>query len=126
VAQASTVIILGDGAAWVWENCPNVLSPSGANPGLLSRQPTCGALAKAVYADAGTANNWAISLQSLLYDSELDTLLAEVHALTGATPSEPLKGTGLLGAQPDPHGLPQVSTGRLVHRLRVVEAGCKR
>jgi hypothetical protein len=85
------------------------------------------ALAKAVYADAGTANNWAIRWQSLLYDSELDTLLAEVHAVTGATPAEATQG--------ELDYLERNRTRMDYRRYRregwfigsgVVEAGCKR
>lgn len=45
-------------------------------------------LAKAIYLEAGTAQNWTLRWQSLLYDSELDVLLAEARAAADPTPTE--------------------------------------
>ena len=48
-------------------------------------------MAKAVYADPGTASNWAIRWQSLLYDSELDILLSEARAVEATTLPETVR-----------------------------------
>lgn len=88
MAQASAVIYLGDGAAWVWEIARTCFPQAVQILDYFHASQHVAALAKAVYADPGTASNWAIRWQSLLYDSELDTLLAEVRAATGTTPSE--------------------------------------
>lgn len=92
MAQASTVIYLGDGAAWVWEIARTCFPQAVPILDYFHASQHVVALAKALYADPGTANNWAIRWQSLLYDSELDTLLAEVRAVTGPTPSEAAQG----------------------------------
>jgi len=127
VAQASTVIYLGDGAAWVWEIARTCFPQAVQILDYYHASQHVVALAKAVYADAVTANNWAIRWQSLLYDSELDTLLTEVHAVTGATPSE--------AAQGELDYLQHNRTRMDYRRYRqegwfigsgVVEAGCKR
>jgi hypothetical protein len=88
MAHSKVVIYLGDGAAWVWEiartcfpQAVQVLDYYHASEHVVS-------LAKAVYNEPGVANNWAIRWQALLYDSELDVLLADVHAVVGASPSE--------------------------------------
>jgi hypothetical protein len=127
LARAQTVIYLGDGAAWVWEiartcfpQAVQILDYYHASEHVVS-------LAKAVYIGAGTANNWAIRWQSLLYDSELDVLLADVRAVTGATPAEPV--------QKELDYLERNRTRMDYRRYRqegwfigsgVVEAGCKR
>jgi hypothetical protein len=92
MAQAAKVIYLGDGAAWVWEIARTCFPQAVQILDYYHASEHVVALAKAVYADAGTANNWAIRWQSLLYDSELDILLAEARQITGATPSEPVQG----------------------------------
>ena len=92
MAQASTVIYLGDGAAWVWEIARTCFPQALQILDYFHASQHVAALAKAVYADPGTANNWAIRWQSLLYDSQLDSLLAEVRTATGPTPSEAAQG----------------------------------
>ena len=92
MAQASTVIFLGDGAAWVWEIARTCFPQAVQILDYFHASQHVVALAKALYADPGTANNWAIRWQSLLYDSQLDTLLAEVRLVTGPTPSEAAQG----------------------------------
>ena len=92
MAQADVVIYLGDGAAWVWETARTCFPQAVQVLDYYHASEHVVALAKAVYTDAGTANNWAIRWQSLLYDSELDILLAEVRAVTGTTPPEPVQG----------------------------------
>jgi len=92
MAEASTVIYLGDGAAWVWEIARTCFPHAVQILDYFHASQHVVALAKAVYADPGTANNWAIRWQSLLYDSELDSLLAEVRTATGARPSEAAQG----------------------------------
>lgn len=92
MAEASTVIYLGDGAAWVWETARTCFPQAVQILDYFHASQHVVALAKAVYADPGTANNWAIRWQSLLYDSELDTLLAEVRTAAGPRPSEAAQG----------------------------------
>lgn len=92
MAEANTVICLGDGAAWVWEIARTCFPQAVQILDYFHASQHVIALAKAVYADPGTANNWAIRWQSLLYDSELDELLAEVRTITGPTPSETAQG----------------------------------
>jgi hypothetical protein len=91
MAQAAKVIYLGDGAAWVWEIARTCFPQAVQILDYYHASEHVVALAKAVYADAGTANNWAIRWQSLIYDSELDTVLAEVSQITGVRPAEPIQ-----------------------------------
>ena len=91
MAQASHVIYLGDGAAWVWEIARTCFPQATQILDYYHASEHVANLAKAVYVDAGTAQNWAIRWQSLLYDSELDLLLAEVRAIAGAMDSEEVK-----------------------------------
>lgn len=45
-------------------------------------------MVRAIYEDAGCAQNWAIRWRSLIYESQLDELLAEARTAAGPTPSE--------------------------------------
>lgn len=92
LAEASTAIYLGDGAVWVWEIARTCFPQAVQILDYFHASQHVVALAKAVYADPGTANNWAIRWLSLLYDSELDTLLAEVCTATRPAPSEAAQG----------------------------------
>jgi hypothetical protein len=127
MAEANTVICLGDGAAWVWEIARTCFPQAVQILDYFHASQHVVALAKAAYWDPGTANNWAIRWQSLLYDSELDTLLAEVRTVTGPTPSQ--------AAQGEIDYLERNRTRMDYQRYRkqgwfigsgVVEAGCKR
>lgn len=127
MAQARTVIYLGDGAAWVWEIARTCFPQAVPILDYFHASQHVVALAKAVYADPGTANNWAIRWQSLLYDSQLDTLLAEARLASGAPLSEL--------AQAELDYLERNRTRMDYSRYRqegwfigsgVVEAGCKR
>jgi len=127
LAEASTVIYLGDGAAWVWEIARTCFPQAVQILDYFHASQHVVALAKAVYSDPGTASNWAIRWQSLLYDSELDELLAEVRTVTGPTPPE--------AAQTEMDYLERNRTRMDYQRYRqegwfigsgVVEAGCKR
>jgi hypothetical protein len=127
MAEAGTVIYLGDGAAWVWEIARTCFPQAVPILDYFHASQHVVALAKAAYADPGTANNWAMHWQSLLYDSELDALLAEVRTVTGPTPSE--------AAQAEMDYLERNRTRMDYQRYRqegwfigsgVVEAGCKR
>jgi hypothetical protein len=127
IAEASTVIYLGDGAAWVWEIARTCFPQAVQILDYFHASQHVVALAKAAYADLGTANNWAIRWQSLLYDSELDRLLAEVRLVTGPTPSEAAQG------QMDYLERNRSRMDYLRYRQQgwfigsgVVEAGCKR
>ena len=92
MTEAGRVIYLGDGAAWVWEIARTCFPQAVQILDYFHASQHVVALAKATYADPGTANNWALRWQSLLYDSELDTLLAEVRTATEPTPSEVAQG----------------------------------
>jgi hypothetical protein len=127
LAEASTVIYLGDGAAWVWEIARTCFPRAVQILDYFHASQHVVALAKTAYADPGTASNWAIRWQSLLYDSELDTLLAEARAAAGPTPSE--------AAQREIDYLERNRSRLDYQRYRqqgwfigsgVVEAGCKR
>jgi hypothetical protein len=127
MVEAGTVIYLGDGAAWVWEIARTCFPQAVQILDYFHASQHVVALAKAAYVDPGTANNWAIRWQSLLYDSELDTLLAEVRMATGPTPSE--------AAQGEVDYLERNRSRMDYQRYRregwfigsgVVEAGCKR
>jgi hypothetical protein len=127
IAQAGTVLFLGDGAAWVWEIARTCFPQAVQILDYFHASQHVAALAKAVYDEPGTATNWAIRWQSLLYDSELDTLLAEVSTATGSTPSE--------AAQAELDYLERNRSRMDYRRYRqegwfigsgVVEAGCKR
>jgi hypothetical protein len=127
VASAQRVIFLGDGAAWVWEiartcfpQAVQILDYYHASEHLMD-------LARALYDDPGCARNWALRWQSLIYDSQLDDVFADVRALTGPTPAEAVQ-----------HELDYLERNRARLDYRhyreqgwfigsgVVEAGCKR
>ncbi len=127
MAQAAKVIYLGDGAAWVWEIARTCFPQAEQILDYYHASEHVVTLAKAVYADPGSANNWAIRWQSLLYESQLDIVSAEVHQITGPTPPEPVQ------AELD---YLERNRGRMDYRRYrqqgwfigsgVVEAGCKR
>ena len=127
MAESKTVIYLGDGAAWVWEIARTCFPKAVQILDYFHASQHVVALAKAAYSDPGTANNWAIRWQSLLYDSELDTLLAEARTATGPAPSE------LAQAEIDYLQRNRTRMDYLRYRHHgwfigsgVVEAGCKR
>jgi hypothetical protein len=80
LAQARQAIFLGDGAAWVWEIARTCFPQAAQILDYYHASEHVVSLAKAVYADPGTAGNWALRWQSLLYESQLDVLLAEARA----------------------------------------------
>lgn len=88
IAQAQRVIFLGDGAAWVWELARTCFPQAVLILDYYHASQHVVALARAIYDDAGSAQNWAIRWQSLIYDSELDVLLAEARAAADLTPTE--------------------------------------
>ena len=86
--QAGQGIFLGDGAAWVWEIARTCFPQAVPILDYYHASEHVVALAKAVYLDVGTAQNWAVRWRSLLYDSELDVLLAEARAAADPAPTE--------------------------------------
>lgn len=88
LAKAGQVIYLGDGAAWVWEIARTCFPQAEQILDYYHASEHVASLAKAIYPDPGTAQNWTVRWQSLLYDSELDNLLADVRAVTTATPAD--------------------------------------
>ena len=127
MAQAGQIIYLGDGAAWVWEIARTCFPQAEQILDFYHASEHVVTLAKAIYPDAGMAQNWAVRWQSLLYDSELDDLLTDVRAVTTATPSDEV--------QRELDYLERNRTRMDYRRYRargwfigsgVVEAGCKR
>ena len=127
MAQASQVIYLGDGAAWVWEIARTCFPQAAQILDYYHASEHIVTLAKAVYPDPGTAQNWALRWQSLLYDSELDDIFTDVNAVTPTPPGEE--------AQRELDYLERNRTRMDYRRYRaqgwfigsgVVEAGCKR
>lgn len=88
LAQAQRVIFLGDGAAWVWEIARTCFPQAVLILDYYHASEHVGALAHAIYDDAGAAQNWAVRWRSLIYDGELDVLLSEARAAADPTPSE--------------------------------------
>jgi hypothetical protein len=88
LAQAERVIFLGDGAAWVWETARTCFPQAVQILDYYHASEHVVTLAKAIYPEAGAAQNWTLRWQSLLYDSELDMLLAEARAAADPTPTE--------------------------------------
>jgi hypothetical protein len=86
--QAGQGIFLGDGAAWVWEIARTCFPQAVPILDYYQASEHVVALAKAVYPDAGTAQNWAVRWRSLLYDSELDVLRAAARAAADPAPAE--------------------------------------
>jgi hypothetical protein len=87
MAQASQVIYLGDGAAWVWEIARTCFPQAMQILDYYHASEHIVTLAKVLYADPGTAQNWAVRWQSLLYDSQLDDIFTDVRTVT-TTPAE--------------------------------------
>jgi hypothetical protein len=88
VAHAGRVIFLGDGAVWVWEIARTCFPQAVQILDYYHASEHVGTLAKAIYSEAGTAQNWTLRWQSLLFDSELDVLLAEARAAADPTPTQ--------------------------------------
>lgn len=83
MTQAGQVIYLGDGAAWVWEIARTCFASAIQILDYYHASQHVVALAKAIYANEGTAKNWAGRWQELLYDSELEALLREARQAAG-------------------------------------------
>ena len=81
--QATRTIYLADGAAWTWEIARTCFPQAVQILDYYHASEHVVALAQAVYADPGTARNWALRWQSLLYESELDTVLSEAQGAAG-------------------------------------------
>jgi len=88
LAQAGQAIYLGDGAAWVWEIARTCFPQAVQILDYYHASEHVTNLAKAVYSDAGAAQNWALRWKALLYDSELDSLLEDLRQISGFSPSE--------------------------------------
>ena len=127
MARAGQVIFLGDGAAWVWEIARTCFPQAEQILDYYHASEHVSHLAKAVFSDAGTAQNWALRWKSLLYDSELDSLLEDLRQIPEFSLSE--------AAQKELDYLERNRTRLDYRRYRaqgwfigsgVVEAGCKR
>ena len=88
LAHAQQVIFLGDGAAWVWEIARTGFPQAAQILDYYHASEHVGKLARAIYEDAGCAQNWALRWRSLFYEGELDVLLAEAQAAAGPTVNE--------------------------------------
>ena len=127
MAQAREVIYLGDGAAWVWEVARTCFAQAVQILDYYHASEHVVALAKACYSDPGCAQNSALRWQSLIYDSELTTLLKEAQAVPDpANPEERQRELDYLQHN-------QARMDYLRYRREgwfigsgVVEAGCKR
>jgi len=84
MAPARQVIYLGDGAAWVWEIARTCFASATQILDYYHASQHVMALAKAVYSEAGSAQNWGVRWKALIYDSALDTVLAEARQASGA------------------------------------------
>lgn len=127
VAQADTVIYLGDGAAWVWEVARTCFAQAVQILDYDHASEHVGALAQAVYADADCAQNWAVRWRALLYDSELEVLLAEARAVAGETPSaEAQRELAYLERNRERMDYRRYRQAGWFIGSGVVEAGCKR
>ena len=127
IAGADQVIFLGDGAAWVWELARTCFPQAEQILDYYHASEHVAELAKAVYTDTGTAQNWALRWKSLLYDSELDNLLEDLRQIPDFSPSP--------AAQKELAYLERNRIRMDYRRYRaqgwfigsgVVEAGCKR
>jgi hypothetical protein len=85
MAQAGQLIYLGDGAAWVWEIARTCFASAIQILDYYHASQHVIALAQSVYSDAGSAQNWGVRWKALLYDSELDTVLAEARQASANT-----------------------------------------
>lgn len=81
--RATRTIFLADGAAWTWEIARTCFPQAVQILDYYHASEHIVALAQAVYADPGTARNWALRWQSLIYESELDTVLTEAQTTAG-------------------------------------------
>ena len=127
LAQAQQVIFLGDGAPWVWEIARTCFPQAAQVLDYYHASEHVVSLAKAVYADPGSAHNWAIRWQSLLYDSQLDVLLAEVRAFAGAAPADSIqKELDYLETNRNRMDYRRYREQGWFIGSGVVEAGCKR
>lgn len=81
--QAQQVVCLADGAPWIWEIARTCFAGAAQILDYYHASQHLVALARAVYNDEGAAQNWAHRWQALLYDSDLDTVLAEARQAAG-------------------------------------------
>jgi hypothetical protein len=127
LAKAQQTIFLGDGAAWVWEIARTCFPQAAQILDYYHASEHVVGLAKAVYADPGTAGNWALRWQSLLYESQLDMLLAEARAAVQETPAELVqKELDYLEGNRDRMDYLRYRQQGWFIGSGVVEAGCKR
>jgi hypothetical protein len=91
LAHAQQAIFLGDEAAWVWEIARTGFPQAAQILDYYHASEHVGDLARAIYEDAGGAQNWALRWRSLLYEGELDVLLAEARVAAGPTVNEALQ-----------------------------------
>jgi hypothetical protein len=84
LAESTRVLFLADGAAWTWEIARTCFPQAIQILDFYHASEHVVTLAQAVYADSGTARNWALRWQALIYESELDTVLTEARTAAGA------------------------------------------
>ncbi len=127
IGRAQRVACLGDGAAWIWElvrvNFPGSIE-------ILDCFHACEhvtELAGLVYPDAGSAHNFAIRWKSLLYDSELDEMFADVYQVVGQTASKDiLREMECFRSNRPRMDYKRFRAEGLFIGSGVIEAGCKR
>jgi hypothetical protein len=126
MAQAGQVIYLGDGAAWVWEIARTCFPQAVQILDYYHASEHIVTLAKALYADPGTAQNWVIRWQSLLYDSQLDDIFTDVRTVTTTPPEEVQRELDYLERNRTRMDYRHYRKQGWFIGSGVVEAGCKR
>jgi hypothetical protein len=126
LAQARQTLFLGDGAPWVWEIARTCFPQAAQILDYYHASEHVVSLAKAVYPDPGTAGNWALRWQSLLYESQLDVLLAEARAAAPKAAEPVQKELDYLEGNRDRMDYLRYRQQGWFIGSGVVEAGCKR
>ena len=125
--RASQTILIGDGAAWVWElarTCfPNALQILDFYH---AAEHVC-SLAKAVYGDPAAANNWGVCWKAHLYDGQVDEVLRQARTVAGDAVPEPVqRELDYLERNRQRMDYGSYRAQGLFIGSGVVEAGCKR
>lgn len=88
IARAAQIILIGDGAAWIWELGRSCFPQALQILDYYHASEHVSDLAKLLSADAGSAQNWALCWRSLLYDGQTDEVLSQARAMAGEKPPE--------------------------------------
>lgn len=125
--KASQTILLGDGAAWVWELARTCFPDALQILDFYHAAEHVCSLAKAIYSDTGVASNWSLCWKAHLYDGEVGEVLRQARDGAGEKMSEEVR------REMDylERNRPRMDYGRFRAQgifigSGVVEAGCKR